>query len=133
GLAYVSATASSGSVAEAIVDGRPTVTWRLASLADGATATLRIVVTVDSSAGTITNTATETQATANPSGHPLSSVQIAPQPKGTPVPPAHTGEPWSAWLYWLVVGLMAAAGGCLLEIGRRRRKALLPARTTRSR
>jgi hypothetical protein len=49
------------------------------------------------------------------------------------VPPAHTGEPWSAWLYWLVVGLMAAAGGCLLEIGRRRRKALLPARTTRSR
>jgi len=132
GITYLSATASSGAVSELTVDGRPTVSWRLASLADGATATLRIVTTIGASSGTVTNTATETQATANPLGHKVSSVAITPRVKGTTVPPAHTGEPWSAWLYWFIVAMMASVGAIFVETARRWRKALRFAGTARS-
>jgi len=39
------------------------------------------------------------------------------------VPSAHTGEPWSGWLYWALAAGAAALGCGLLEAGRRRRKA----------
>jgi hypothetical protein len=46
---------------------------------------------------------------------------------GTPVPSAHTGEPWSGWLYWLLAVGTAALGCGVFEAGRRRRKAHRPA------
>jgi hypothetical protein len=46
---------------------------------------------------------------------------------GTSVPPAHTGEPWSGWWYWLLVAGTAALGCGVFEVGRRRRKAPRPA------
>ncbi len=43
--------------------------------------------------------------------------------KGTTIPPAHTGEPWSGWLYWVLAAGTAALGYGLFEVGRRRRSA----------
>jgi hypothetical protein len=82
---------------------------------------------VNASGGTITNTATESQSTADPSGTQVSSVSIFPRPKrgGTPVPPAHTGEPWSSPWYWLFVAAIGLSGTLFVEIGRRRRRTLL--------
>jgi hypothetical protein len=97
-------------------------------LGDGARAILRILVTVDA-AGVITNTAVETQTTSNPTGRPTSSVLITAKAKGTPVPPAHTGEPWSSPLYWWFVGILMAAGASIVELARRRRR-LLPVKDT---
>jgi hypothetical protein len=42
---------------------------------------------------------------------------------GAAVPSASTGEPWSSWLYWVLAAGMAAFGGGIFEVGRRRRKA----------
>jgi hypothetical protein len=42
---------------------------------------------------------------------------------GTTVPSAHTGEPWSGWLYWVLAAGTAALGCGVFEVGRRRRKA----------
>ncbi len=39
------------------------------------------------------------------------------------VPSAHTGEPWSGWLYWVLVAGAAALGYGVFEVGRRRRRA----------
>ncbi|MGA2211528.1 MAG: hypothetical protein ABSH30_18085, partial [Acidimicrobiales bacterium] len=90
-------------------------------------ATATITVQVNAASGTITNTATETQSTADPSGTQVSSVSIKPQAKrgGTPVPPAHTGEPWSSPWYWLLVAATGLGGTLLVELGRRRRRTLL--------
>jgi hypothetical protein len=41
---------------------------------------------------------------------------------GSSVPPVGTGEPWSASLYWVLTGLVAAFGLTFLEVGRRRRR-----------
>jgi len=41
----------------------------------------------------------------------------------TAVPSAHTGEPWSGWLYWALAAGTAALGYGVFEAGRRRRKA----------
>jgi hypothetical protein len=81
---------------------------------------------VNAASGTITNTATETQSTPDPSGTQVSSVSIFPRAKrgGTPVPPAHTGQPWSSPWYWLFVATVGLSGALLIEISRRRRKTL---------
>jgi hypothetical protein len=42
---------------------------------------------------------------------------------GAMVPAAHTGEPWSGWLYWALAAATAALGFCMFEVGRRRRRA----------
>ena len=122
GLTFVSASASAGS---ARVNGS-TVTWTLGTLSAHGSATLTIVVVVTASTGKVTNTAKERQTTVNPAGVPVSSVTIHPTPRPTPppappVPPAHTGEPWSGWLYWLLVWLVALAGLWTFQRGARRR------------
>jgi hypothetical protein len=42
---------------------------------------------------------------------------------GATVPSAHTGEPWSGPLYWVLAAGAAALGYAMFEVGRRRRKA----------
>jgi hypothetical protein len=42
---------------------------------------------------------------------------------GATVPSAHTGEPWSGWLYWMLAAGTAALGYGIFEVGRRRGKA----------
>jgi hypothetical protein len=37
------------------------------------------------------------------------------------VPATHTGEPWSGWLYWLIIALIGAGGFVLLADRARRR------------
>ncbi len=122
GLTFVSAGSGTGKVTEALVKGVETITWSIASLADGKTVSLHIVVTVQASSGTVTNVAVEHQTTPSPSGKPRSSVSITPVPSGTPIPPVHTGQPWSGWLYWLLVILLGLAGAGSIEQGRRRRR-----------
>jgi uncharacterized repeat protein (TIGR01451 family) len=109
-----------------------TITWMVGTLADGAVETATITVQVNASSGTIANTATESQTNSDPSGVQSSSVAIIPQGGPTRVPPVHTGEPWSAWPYWLPVGMIAAAGLLLFEIGWRRRKTQILVRADRS-
>ena len=43
-------------------------------------------------------------------------------PAAAVVPATHTGEPWSGWLYWLIVAVLAAAGFGLIAGGARRRR-----------
>jgi hypothetical protein len=38
------------------------------------------------------------------------------------VPSTNTGEPWSGWPYWLIVGLLGAGGLFMVEGARRRRR-----------
>jgi uncharacterized repeat protein (TIGR01451 family) len=130
GLSFVSAESGTGKVTEALVKGVETITWSVASLADGKTVLLHIVVAVQASTGIVTNIAVEQQSTPNPSGTPRSSVSITPVPSGTPIPPVHTGQPWSGWLYWLLMILLGLAGAGSIEQGRRRRR---PARVVASR
>jgi hypothetical protein len=42
---------------------------------------------------------------------------------GATVPPAHTGEPWSGWLYWVLTAAAAALGYGVFAAGRHRYKA----------
>jgi len=123
GLSCVSDATATGTISGC----GPTITWTVGSLANGASATATITVQVNAASGTITNTATETQSTADPSGTQVSSVSIKPHAKrgGTPVPPAHTGEPWSSPWYWLLVAATGLGGTLLVELGRRRRRTLL--------
>ncbi|MGA3355127.1 MAG: hypothetical protein ABSD85_18405, partial [Acidimicrobiales bacterium] len=80
GVGYVSATASTGSASEGVVNGVPTITWAVASLANGAQATLTINVQVDAGSGALVNTATESQSTATPdvTGTQQASATITP-------------------------------------------------------
>ncbi len=81
GLVYVSATSATGSVQEVVAKGVATVTWKIGTLEVGGSASLRLVVMVNAHSGTITNTATETQSTPDPSGQQQSSSAISsPQP-----------------------------------------------------
>jgi hypothetical protein len=41
---------------------------------------------------------------------------------GATVPQAHTGEPWSGWLYWVLAAGTAALGCGVFEVGRRQRQ-----------
>jgi hypothetical protein len=109
----------------------PTITWTVGTLADDAVVTATITVQVNADSGTIINTATESQTNPDPSGVQSSSVPISPKGTGgaTPVPPVHTGEPWTAWLYWLLVGMIMGAGLLLVEMGWRRREALARGRS----
>ncbi len=42
---------------------------------------------------------------------------------GATVPPAHTGEPWSGWLYWVLTAAAAALGYGVFAAGRHRHRA----------
>ena len=77
GLSYVSSATTTGTISEALVAGVPTVTWTVGGLTNGASATATIVVQVGQT-GAITNTATESQTTANLTGTQTSGVAINP-------------------------------------------------------
>ncbi|MGO8877519.1 MAG: hypothetical protein ACLQNG_17385, partial [Acidimicrobiales bacterium] len=80
GVAYVSDSASTGSVTEAVENGVPTVTWGAGSLANGGTATLTITVQVETGEGALINTATESQSSTTPdlTGTQQASATITP-------------------------------------------------------
>jgi len=126
GLVCLSDTAPAGTT---ISGCGATVTWSVGTMADGAVLTATITVQVNASSGTITNTATESQSNPDPSGVQSSSAAIMPTGGPTRVPPTQTGQPWSGSPYWLLVGMITAAGGLLVEVGWRRRKTLPRVRT----
>src|SRR5208282_3720258 len=77
GVSYQSSSTDTGSISNS----SGTVTWKVGSLAVGASATATITVKVDAGSGTITNTAREAQSTPDPTGKQVASVQITPSPK----------------------------------------------------
>ncbi|HXY43294.1 MAG TPA: hypothetical protein VEH29_03830, partial [Acidimicrobiales bacterium] len=80
GVSYESSSTATGTVTEAVVDGEPTVTWSVGSLADLASATLTITVQVAAGGGSIVNTATESQSSSTPdlTGTQQASATITP-------------------------------------------------------
>jgi hypothetical protein len=52
------------------------------------------------------------------------SVKIIVTSIGSPIPTAHTGEPWAGSLYWQLAGLLGLAGFVLIGVGVRRRRGL---------
>ncbi|MGA3214360.1 MAG: Ig-like domain repeat protein [Acidimicrobiales bacterium] len=52
------------------------------------------------------------------------AVRIVVTSAGSPIPSAHTGEPWAGMPYWLLTGLLGLAGVALIGAGARRRKGL---------
>jgi len=45
------------------------------------------------------------------------AVDVVPAPAPVVVPTAHTGKPWSGWLWWALVGLMGVFGLISLGLG----------------
>jgi uncharacterized repeat protein (TIGR01451 family) len=124
GIEYVSMSSSTGSLSESTVDGVHVVTLDVALLAVNAQAILSIVVRFRA-AGAIVNTAEATDSTFNRSsaGGEIAEASVsAAVIAAVTVPPTHTGEPWSGWPYWLLVGLLVAAGLFVVESVRRRRR-----------
>ncbi|MGA2210271.1 MAG: DUF11 domain-containing protein [Acidimicrobiales bacterium] len=124
GIRFVSVSSSTGSASESTVDGLQVVTADVGSLAVSAQATINVVVKF-TAAGTVVNTATATDSTFNRSSTggeaAEASVSAAVIPVAT-VPSTNTGEPWSGWPYWLIVGLLGAGGLFMVEGARRRRR-----------
>ncbi|HLI43607.1 MAG TPA: hypothetical protein VKU92_03970 [Acidimicrobiales bacterium] len=78
---------------------------------------LTITIPSTAQAGSCTITATGTGA----SGSTLTqTTTITITSSGVTVPPAHTGEPFSSWLYWGGAGLAALLGFSLFGLARRR-------------
>ncbi|MHB1988847.1 MAG: ice-binding family protein [Acidimicrobiales bacterium] len=83
-----------------------------------------------SEAGTAANgecfavTAATTPPTTTPPGKtPPGKTPPTTTPPSVPVPPQHTGAPWAAWSYWLLVALAGVTGlGLVVDAGRRRRR-----------
>jgi uncharacterized repeat protein (TIGR01451 family)/fimbrial isopeptide formation D2 family protein len=123
GIQFVSVSSSTGSASESTVDGVQVVAVDVGLLAVNAQAIISIVVKF-TAAGTVVNTATATDSTFNRSSTggevAEASVSAAVIP-GATVPLTNTGEPWSGWPYWLLVGLFGAAGLFMVESARRRR------------
>jgi hypothetical protein len=67
--------------------------------------------------GTATCTYTVSDAHGLTSSPATATIDIA--AAGTPLPAAHTGEPWSGWPYWLGLGVMFASAVVLVRLGRR--------------
>jgi hypothetical protein len=62
---------------------------------------------------------TVTDGNGDTSSPALATITIA--AAGTTIPTAHTGEPWSGWLYWAALALMLAAGIAVLRRARQLR------------
>jgi large repetitive protein len=121
GMTFVSTSATQGTVSESQSSGRTEVTWDVGSLADGATASLDIVVTITASGGSLTNVADLTTGLYDPTGQSKSATAVATIAAPATVPPVHTGEPWSGAYYWLLVALLGAGGVLVIGVSRRRR------------
>jgi uncharacterized repeat protein (TIGR01451 family) len=122
GVTFVSAAVSEGTVSESSTGSTTTVTWRVGSLADGASAVLHIVVTVTAQTGSVMNTATATDTSYDPSGQMKTASAVATILPPVAVPPTNTGEPWSGYAYWLIVSALGASGLAIFESSRRRRR-----------
>ncbi len=119
-LSYVSATTATGTATESSSNTVETVTWSVGSLDVGASATLSLDVRF-TSAGPVVNIATATDSTFDRAGQVAMASAAANVEAPVVVPPAHTGEPWAGWGYWLLVSLLGAAGLAAFEGARRRR------------
>jgi len=108
GLSYVAASSATGSVRAS----NGTVTWAVGTLAKGGSAVMHLVVRVTASRGAITNVASATDS----AGARLTARATVTVAEGTVVPPAHTGQPWSGWPYWLAVSTAFLAGSVTLRI-----------------
>jgi uncharacterized repeat protein (TIGR01451 family) len=114
GLSYVSASSATGSLCAS----NGTVTWAVGTLVKGGSAVMHLVVRVTAARGTITNVASATDS----AGARLSAEASVSVARGTVVPPAHTGQPWSGWPYWLGVSMAFLAGSVSLRISSGRRR-----------
>ena len=86
-----------------------------------ATGTFSLPITIPSSAPAGTCTVTASGMGAN--GSILTQTTSFLITGASTIPPTHTGEPWSGWIYWLLAGATGLFGFGLVEIGRRRRSA----------
>jgi uncharacterized repeat protein (TIGR01451 family) len=123
GVSLVSEQVSVGSVTEGQVDGVETLEWDVGTLAVGSSATLEVTVEVKATSGSLSNPVTATDSTYDPSGQTKTATASLAVAAAGVVPSTHTGEPWAAALYWLLVGLIGIVGLAALELGRRRRLA----------
>jgi hypothetical protein len=103
-----------------------TITWDVGSLADGASATMHLVVRVTAQAGSIMNTATATDASYDPTGQVKTASALASVDEAVIVPTVPTGEPWSGAGYWLIATVLSVGGVAIIESSRRRRRRYEP-------
>ena len=80
GVGYVSASSATGSVTEAVINGVPTVTWTVGTMAINSSAALTINVLIDVGGGSVVNTAVESQTNTNLTGNQTASSTILPTP-----------------------------------------------------
>ena len=80
GIGYVSNNPSTGTATESVINGVPTLTWGIGTLANGGTATLTVDVGVNVGEGALVNTATESQSSTTPdlTGTQQASAMITP-------------------------------------------------------
>jgi uncharacterized repeat protein (TIGR01451 family) len=122
GLGFVSDHSAKGSLREGLVNGIETLDWDVGTLAVASSATIDVIVEVTASSGSLVNPVTATDSTFDPTGqakHASASVVVA---APVVVPPAHTGEPWSGWTYWLLLLALGLSGMAMLETVRRGRR-----------
>jgi uncharacterized repeat protein (TIGR01451 family) len=122
GETFVSASTSTGTTSESTSDGGSTVKWDVGSLANGASATLDLVVTITAQSGSIANTASVTDSLYDATGQTKTATAVAAVVAAAVVPPTHTGQPWSGIWYWLLLTVLGAGGVTVLELGHRRRR-----------
>jgi uncharacterized repeat protein (TIGR01451 family) len=124
GLGFVSDHFPKGTVREGLANGVETLDWDVGTLAVGSSATLDVIVDVTATSGSLVNPVTATDSTFDPTGqakHASASVVVA---TAVVVPPAHAGEPWSGWTYWLLLLALGLGGIAMLETVRRGRRRL---------